>query len=92
MVAKGEGIVREFGMDMNTQLYLKWITNMDLCTAHGCGSLNGRGVSGRMETCICMTESLHCSSETLTTLLIGYPPMQNKNLFKNEREWIHVYI
>ena len=35
MVAKGEGIVREFWMDMNTLLYLKWITNMDLCTAHG---------------------------------------------------------
>ena len=92
MVAKGEGIVREFGIGMNTRLYLKWITNMDLCTAHGCGSLNGRGVSGRMETCICMTESLHCSSETLTALLIDYTPMQNKNLFKNEREWIHVYI
>ena len=26
----GEGIVREFGMDMCTQLYLKWITNKDL--------------------------------------------------------------
>ena len=25
-----EGIVREFGMDMYTFLYLKWITNMDL--------------------------------------------------------------
>ena len=29
----GEGIVREFGMDMDTLLYLKWITNKDL--AHG---------------------------------------------------------
>ena len=31
MIAKGEewrkGIVREFGMDMYTLLYLKWITN-----------------------------------------------------------------
>ena len=26
----GEGIVREFGMDRCTQLYLKWITNKDL--------------------------------------------------------------
>ena len=26
----GEGIVREFGMDMDTLLYLKWITNRDL--------------------------------------------------------------
>ena len=27
-----------------------------------------------MDTCICMTESLHCSPETVTTLLIGYIP------------------
>ena len=27
MVARGEGIVREFGMDMYTLLYLKWITS-----------------------------------------------------------------
>ena len=26
----GEGIVREFGIDMNTLLYLKWVTNKDL--------------------------------------------------------------
>ena len=26
----GEGIVREFGMDMYTLLYLKWITNKNL--------------------------------------------------------------
>ena len=26
----GEWIVREFGMDMYTLLYLKWITNKDL--------------------------------------------------------------
>ena len=25
-----------------------------------------------MDTCTCMAESLHCSSETITTLLIGY--------------------
>ena len=33
MVARGkdgEGIVREFGMDMYTLLYLKWVTNKDL--------------------------------------------------------------
>ena len=30
MVAGGEGVVREFGMDMHTLLYLKWITNKDL--------------------------------------------------------------
>ena len=26
----GEGIVKEFGIDMYTLLYLKWITNKDL--------------------------------------------------------------
>ena len=31
----GEGIVREFGMDMYTLLYLKWITNKNpLYIAH----------------------------------------------------------
>ena len=30
MVAGGKGIVREFGMDMYTLLYLKWITNKNL--------------------------------------------------------------
>ena len=37
-------------------------------------------VWGRMDTCICMTESLCCSPETTTTLLIGYTPIQNKSL------------
>ena len=39
MVARGEkrgkGIVREFGMDMYTLLYLKWITNKAYCIAQG---------------------------------------------------------
>jgi len=31
----GERIVREFGMDMYTLLYLKWITNKDLLYSTG---------------------------------------------------------
>ena len=31
----GEGIVREFGTDMYTLLYLKWITNKDLLYGPG---------------------------------------------------------
>ena len=42
-------------------------------------SLDGMGVRGRMDTCICMAESLHCSPETTTTLLIGLS--QNKKKF-----------
>ena len=30
-----------------------------------------------MDIRICMAESLHCSSETITALLIGYTPIQN---------------
>ena len=33
------------------------------------GTLVGRGVWGRMDTCMCLTGSLHCSPETITTLL-----------------------
>ena len=74
---------RELGMDMYRLLYLKWITycigptvqHRELCLVL-CGSLDGRGVWGRMGTCICMAESLRCSPETITTLLIGYTPKQ----------------
>ena len=34
-----------------------------------CGSLDGRGVWGRMDTCVCMAESPCCVPETATTLL-----------------------
>ena len=45
-----------------------------------CGSVARRGVWERMNTCICMAESLSCSSEIITTLLIGYTPIQNKKI------------
>ena len=37
-----------------------------------CGSLDGRGVWGRMDTCICLAESLCYLPETITTLLTDY--------------------
>ena len=43
-----------------------------------CGSLDGRGLWGRMDTCICVAESLPCSLETITTLLIGCTPIYSK--------------
>ena len=55
---------------------------MELCSMLY-GSLDVRGVLGRMDTCICMTESLCCSPETTSTLLIGYTPKQNKKFNKN---------
>ena len=41
-----------------------------------CGSMDGRGLWGKMVTCVCMAESHCCSPETITTLLIGYTPIQ----------------
>ena len=46
------------------------------------GSLDGRGVWGRMDTCICMAESLPCLPETITTLVISYTPIQSKKFKK----------
>ena len=74
----GKGTVREFGINMYTLLYLKWITNRVLLVQHRelssmlHGNLDGRGVWGRMDTCICMAESLCCPPETITTSLISY--------------------
>ena len=45
-----------------------------------CASLGGSKVWGRMDTYICMAESLPRSPEIITTLLIGSTPMQSKNL------------
>ena len=46
------------------------------------GSLGGRGVWGRMDTCVCMAESIHCSPETVTSLLID-SNIKNKKLEKD---------
>ena len=35
-----------------------------------------------MDSCICVAVALTCSPETITTLLIGYTPIQNKKLKK----------
>ena len=81
-----EGIVKEFGMDMYTLLYLKWITNKDLldspCNCSMlCGSLDGKRVWGRMDSCICISAFAVHLPESVTILLIGYTPIQNKMFF-----------
>ena len=85
-VAKGEGIVSKFGVDMYTWLYFKWIIN-NYCIAHGTLLKNvaawmRAGLGRRMDTCIWMAESLYYSSQTVTTLLIGYTPIHNKKVYK----------
>ena len=39
-----------------------------------------------MDPCACRTESLGCSSETTTTLLIGCTPIQNKKVKKRKKK------
>ena len=75
---RGEGIVRDFRKVMYTLIYYNGEPTKTCSML--CPSLDGRGAWGRMDTCICMTESRHCSSETTTTLLISYTPNQNKKL------------
>ena len=71
-----------------TLLYLKWITNKDLWYSYRelcsmlCSNLDERGIWGRKDTCMSVAESLHHSPETITTLLTGYTPKQNKKFFK----------
>ena len=68
-------------LDRYTPLYLKWITNRDpRYSTRNCTQWQPGW--GRMDTCICMGETLHCSCETTTTLLTGYTPIQNKKLKK----------
>ena len=35
--------------------------------------------------CICMAESLRCSAETITALLISYTPIQNETLKEKKK-------
>ena len=44
------------------------------------GSLDGREVWGRMDTCTHRAEYICCPPETITKLLIGYTPIQNASL------------
>jgi len=48
---------------------------MKLCSML-CASLDGREFGGEWIR-VCRAESLHCSPETITTLLISYTPIQN---------------
>ena len=56
----------------------------ELCPVLG-GSLDGRRICRRVNTCICVAESL-CSSPETKTLLIGYTPIQYKKLKKKKSD------
>ena len=62
----GEGIVREFGIDMYTLLHLKWINNKVLLYSTGnyfqYPVINHNGKDYEKEY-TCITESLYCTAE-----------------------------
>ena len=70
-----------FKMD-NQQGPTVW--HRERCSMLG-GRLDGQGIRGRMDTCIRMAESLRCSPETITTLLIGCIPTQNKKFIEEKK-------
>ena len=78
----------------NRRLYGYWSMQLRIhsagLTSRKAGSARiGREVWGRMDTCICMAESLHCSHKTIA-LLIGYTLIQNKKFLreKKKKSWI----
>ena len=70
---------------MYTLLYSQWILNKDLLystwnsTQCYVPAWMGGGFWGRMDTCVCMAEFLHCSPENITNSQ-GYTPYKIKSL------------
>ena len=65
------------------------VQHMELCSVL-CASLDGSGVWGRMDTCVCLAESLHYSPVTVTDelLLIGHTPIQNNRFIGKQKKMI----
>ena len=77
---EGEGIVREFGIDMFKLLNLNWIMNKDLLcstgtSAHCYGAAwTGREFGGEWIH-VCVWLSLCCVPKIITMLLIDHTPI-----------------
>ena len=84
---EGDGIIREFGMDTHTAVFKMGnlqeptVERRELCRVL-CDSLDERGVCGRMDTCVCVAESLHSSPETMTLFVNRLHP--NTKVLKNK--------
>ena len=51
------------------------------------GSLDGRGVWGRIDTCICMAETLRYLPETITTLFVNWLYPNTKQKVKKKKTY-----
>ena len=77
-----EGVVRELRMDCSI---LNGSPARTCCAAHGTllkvtWRPGWEGCLGETATCMCVAESLHCSPQTITTLLISSTQIQNEEL------------
>ena len=54
------------------------VQHRELCSIL-CNNLNGKRIWKRIDTCVHITESLCCTPETNTTLLINYTPIDRKS-------------
>ena len=85
MVAMEEGTVRDFRKSCILYYIKNGQPTRTYYIAHGT-LLNvtcqpdWEGALGRIDICVCMAESLHCSPETTTASSISYAPTQIKNL------------
>ena len=93
MIAGGEGIVREFEMDMSTLLYLKWITNKDLLyskwNSAQCyvAAWMGGGFGGELiHVYVCLSPFYVHLKLSQRCLLISYTPIQNKKFKDRKRK------
>ena len=84
---------------VQTLLCLKWMTAEELLystwNSAQCyvAAWMGGGSCGRMDTRICMTESLSCSPEAITALLIAYTLTQKfKRIKKHVQRFINKNI
>ena len=92
----GEGTVREFGLDMSTLLYLRWITHKGLpYSTENCAQCYGAdwmgGEFGGEWVHVYVWLSPFAQPETITTLLISCTSIKNKKfiylfIFK-EKNW-----
>ena len=88
-----EGVVREFGIDRYTLLYLKWITNKDLLYSkensawcHVTAWMGGKFGGERIQVYVWLSPFAIHLKLSQHYLLISYTPTQNKNFFKKEEE------
>ena len=84
-----DGHIRTAIFKMDNQQGLT-VYHMGLCSRLY-GSLDGRGVWGRTDTCACISESLHCSPESIT-LLISYIPIFKKEIWSQSLEEIERWL